>query len=380
MTHIRQTFTRMIIFVLSLVLASAILFQSLETAFRANPAINGLIIGILFIGIIYVFRQVWILRPEIKWINNYRRDSSRLSSDKPPKLLGPMSTMLGERGNKKMRLATISMRSILDGISFRLDESRELSRYLIGLLIFLGLLGTFWGLLQTIGSVSIAISNIEFNSGELNKEFDLLKNSLEAPLSGMGTAFSSSLFGLAGSLILGFLDLQAGQAQNRFYNNLEEWLSSLTNLSTNNSLSESDQSVPAYVQALLEQTADSLDNLRRTVSSTESNRHDSEQTMIVLTEKLSTLTDQMKSQQDIMIKLVENQLEVKPILDKLYDIQNSNTDKANKTHLRNIENNILKLVEQTSKGQGQMILEFRNEMKLLAKTFAASISNLNNKR
>jgi len=130
----------------------------------------------------------------------------------------------------------------------------------------------------------------------------------------------------------------------------------------------------------LEQTADSLDNLRRTVSSTESNRHDSEQTMIVLTEKLSTLTDQMKSQQDIMIKLVENQLEVKPILDKLYDIQNSNTDKANKTHLRNIENNILKLVEQTSKGQGQMILEFRNEMKLLAKTFAASISNLNNKR
>ncbi len=380
MTHIRQTFTRMIIFVIALVLSSLFLFQSLETAFRANPAINGLIIGILFIGIIYVFRQVWILRPEIKWINNYRRDSSRLSSDKPPKLLGPMSTMLGERGNKKMRLATISMRSILDGISFRLDESRELSRYLIGLLIFLGLLGTFWGLLQTIGSVSIAISNIEFNSGELNKEFDLLKNSLEAPLSGMGTAFSSSLFGLAGSLILGFLDLQAGQAQNRFYNNLEEWLSSLTNLSTNNSLSESDQSVPAYVQALLEQTADSLDNLRRTVSSTESNRHDSEQTMIILTEKLSTLTDQMKSQQDIMIKLVENQLEVKPILDKLYDIQNSNTDKANKTHLRNIENNILKLVEQTSKGQNQMILEFRNEMKLLAKTFAASISNLNNKR
>ncbi|MEL0144704.1 MAG: flagellar motor protein MotA, partial [Alphaproteobacteria bacterium] len=172
----------------------------------------------------------------------------------------------GERKDS-LSLSTLSMRSLLDGIASRLDESRDLSRYTIGLLIFLGLLGTFWGLLQTVSSVANVIAGLQVGGGDAVTIFNDLKTGLEAPLSGMGTAFSSSLFGLAGSLLLGFLELQAGAAQNRFYNDLEDWLSTATRVSGGGALSvgEGDQSVPAYIQALLETTADSLDNLQRTV-------------------------------------------------------------------------------------------------------------------
>ena len=161
-------------------------------------------------------------------------------------MLAPMAAMLGER-TARFSLSTMSMRSLLDGLASRLDESRDISRYLIGLLIFLGLLGTFWGLLQTIGAVSDVIATLNVGSGEMGNVFDDLKKGLQAPLSGMGTAFSSSLFGLAGSLLLGFLELQAGQAQNRFYNELEDWLSGQTRLGSGGSIGEGDQSVPAYV-------------------------------------------------------------------------------------------------------------------------------------
>jgi hypothetical protein len=140
-----------------------------------------------------------------------------------------MATMLRDRKGH-VTLSTTSMRSIMDSIGTRLDEARELSRYLVGLLIFLGLLGTFWGLLQTISSIGLTIGALDTNATDSTVIFEELKAGLESPLQGMGTAFSSSLFGLSGSLILGFLDLQAGQAQNRFYNELEDWLSSVTEL------------------------------------------------------------------------------------------------------------------------------------------------------
>jgi biopolymer transport protein ExbB/TolQ len=134
-----------------------------------------------------------------------------------------MASMLRERTGR-MAISSATMRSILDSIGTRLDESRDIARYLTGLLVFLGLLGTFWGLLETVGSIGKVIQSLEVSS-EASATFENLKNGLAAPLGGMGIAFSSSLFGLAGSLILGFLDLQAGQAQNRFYTDLEDWLS-----------------------------------------------------------------------------------------------------------------------------------------------------------
>ena len=193
--------------------------------------------------------------------------------------------MLADR-HGRMTLSAVSLRSVLDGIGSRLDESRDLSRYMIGLLIFLGLLGTFWGLLQTVTSVGGVIGDLSVANQDMLGVFDNLKGGLEAPLEGMGTAFSSSLFGLAGSLVLGFLDLQASQAQNRFYNEAEEWLSSYTRLSGGTLGLDGDQSVPAYVSALLEKTADSLEELQRTLARGEEQRASSSANLLSLTERL----------------------------------------------------------------------------------------------
>jgi len=226
----------MLLFLLLASLIAAILYEPIWDAFEANTALNGLIIFVLFIGIAFTFRQVLRLFPEIRWINNFRIADPGIEVGKPPKLLAPMATMLRNRTGH-FSLSTISMRSILESIGTRLDEARDNTRYMIGLLIFLGLLGTFWGLLQTINSVGQTISSLNTGASDASVVFEDLKAGLAAPLSGMGTAFSSSLFGLAGSLVLGFLDLQASQAQNRFYNELEDWLSGITELQAGETLS-----------------------------------------------------------------------------------------------------------------------------------------------
>ena len=169
------------------------------------------------------------LFPEVRWVNTFRIAEPGIEVERPPVLLAPMATLLGDRIGR-MAISTQTMRSILDSILMRLDEDRDMSRYLVSLLVFLGLLGTFWGLLQTVSAVADTIRSLDVSSANTGVIFEDLKAGLAAPLSGMGTAFSSSLFGLAGSLILGFLDLQAGQAQNMFYNDLEDWLSTVTDL------------------------------------------------------------------------------------------------------------------------------------------------------
>jgi hypothetical protein len=184
---------------------------------------------VLVVGVVYSFRQVLRLYPEINWVNNFRISDPGLTVEKSPVLLAPMATMLRDRTGQ-LSLATGAMRSLLDSVASRLEEQRETTRYLIGLLIFLGLLGTFWGLLETVSTVGATINSLDTNAGESVMLFDQLKEGLAGPLRGMGIAFSSSMFGLAGSLIIGFLDLQAGHAQGRFYNELEDWLSGITEL------------------------------------------------------------------------------------------------------------------------------------------------------
>src|SRR5262249_22568425 len=223
---------RMSLFLILAILLAIILdgqTQQLRTSFMANPGLNALIIGVLIVGIIYSFRQVLRIYPEIRWVNSFRISDPGLSVDTTPTLLAPMATMLRDRTGH-LSLATGAMRSLLDSVASRLDEQRETTRYLVGLLVFLGLLGTFWGLLQTVTSVGSTISALDTNGSETTMLFDQLKERLAAPLKGMGTAFSCSMFGLGGSLILGFLDLQAGHAQSRFYNELEDWLSGITEL------------------------------------------------------------------------------------------------------------------------------------------------------
>lgn len=214
---------RMLLFVLLVGFIALILHEQIRRAFMANPGLNGLIFGVLFIGIVLSFRQVIRLFREVRWVNDFRISDPGLTLRDVPLLLAPMASLLGNRLGRAS-ISTLTLRSILDSVGTRLDEARDIGRYLTGLLVFLGLLGTFWGLLETVSSIGAVISGLSVQ-GDAAVVFDDLKRGLGEPLAGMGIAFSSSLFGLAGSLVLGFLDLQAGQAQNRFYNELEDWLS-----------------------------------------------------------------------------------------------------------------------------------------------------------
>ncbi len=227
---------RMLIFLTLVTFLAAILHKQLFTSFMNNPGLNGLIVAVLILGIIYCFRQVIRLYPEIRWVNAFRIADPGLAISHRTVLLAPMAALLRDRTGV-LSLSTSTLRSIMDSIASRLDEARDTGRYMVGLLVFLGLLGTFWGLLQTIQSVGSAIETLNTNASDNVALFSDLKVGLAAPLAGMGTAFSSSLLGLAGSLVLGFLELQASHAHNRFYNELEEWLSGITDLSPETAVS-----------------------------------------------------------------------------------------------------------------------------------------------
>ena len=342
----------MVLFLVLVAALAAALGKSLAVAFMGNPAVNGVILGILVAGIAYIFRQVLMLEPEIDWIEGFRHRQA--GGEEPiagrrgePRLLASMARMLGARQGGRVSLSTNSMQTLLDGIGSRLSETRETSRYLIGVLIFLGLLGTFYGLLETVRSVGGVIGGLSVGGGDLARAFANLKAGLESPLAGMGTAFSSSLFGLAGSLVLGFLDLQAGQAQNRFYNDLEEWLSGFTRLSGGALGEAGDAPIPVYIQALLEQTADSLENLQRILARGEESRIGANSTLANLTDRLGILGEQMKAGQMLMLRLAENQLELKPALARLAEIADGSVghDDALRNHLRNIEAYTARLIE-----------------------------------
>jgi hypothetical protein len=214
---------RMVVFLVLCALVMVVLYRQIIQAFFANPGLNALIGLVLLVGIILAFRQVIRLYPEVSWVNNFRVADPGLAVDGHPTLLAPMAAILGGERTGRMTISQQTMRHLLDSIATRLDEARDISRYMTGLLVFLGLLGTFWGLIETVGSVGDVIRELKVG-GDAGALFDTLKQGLARPLGGMGISFSSSLFGLAGSLILGFLDLQSSQAQNRFYTDLEDWL------------------------------------------------------------------------------------------------------------------------------------------------------------
>lgn len=231
MSNPKHTLFWMTIYLLIVIIVCVLIFEPLKSAFMANWVFNALILAVLLVGIGLTYRQVLVLRPELQWIALFRTGRAGLSVEQEPRLLKPLARQLGEDFKRdRFSLSAMSLRTVLDGIRSRLDESREISRYMISLLVFLGLLGTFWGLLGTIEAVGRVIINLDIGNQNFAEVFGELQAGLLRPLEGMGTAFSSSLLGLGGSLVLGFLDIQAGHAQNRFYDSLEEWLTGLTQL------------------------------------------------------------------------------------------------------------------------------------------------------
>jgi len=368
---------RMAVFLVAVGIVAAVLSPVLLSVYANNPVLNSLILLVLLIGIAWNLRQVLRLSPEVTWLETYQNARSNLSAVASPQLLAPMASMLAGRDGQvrsephRFTLSASAMRSLLDGIASRLDESRELSRYMTGLLIFLGLLGTFWGLLKTIGSVSEVIGSMSVGTGDLNALFEQLKSGLAKPLAGMGTAFSASMFGLAGALVLGFLDLTAGQAQNRFFNELEEWLAGITRLSSG-VLAEGEAPVPLYVQALLEQTAENLEDLQRILSRGEEGRMQASQAVVSLTERISALSDTMRANQQLMLHIAEAQTALTPALQRLSEQRlETGFDDAARAHLRNIELYLQRLLAETEQGRVQSTAELRNDLRVLTRTIAA---------
>ena len=356
---------RTIFFLIGVIVLCAFLFPTMQAAFAANPGLNGMIAAVLIAGIIISMRQTYMLIPSVNWLESFKKSESSELPAEAPELLAAMATMMEEGRDKKMSLSTMSMRTLLDGIAARMDEGREITRYIIGLLIFLGLLGTFWGLLGTIGSIGATIDSLQVSSGDVSLMFEDLKEGLAAPLSGMGTAFSSSLFGLAGSVVLGFIDLQTGQAQGRFFNHLEDWLSGITKLSSGGSnigLDAGDASVPAYVSALLEESADSLDSLHKVISKSEENRTEVNQAITNLSIQLSSLVDHQTEMRSVMKQMVT----------VLSSNKNDGSDVSEK-HLRNIDVQLKTLTDETIKSQDKFAQSLHSEIRVLARTLGAVV-------
>jgi hypothetical protein len=298
MTGPRVYLLRMIVFLVLAGFLVMILAPQITNAFMANPGLNGLIIGVLLIGILMTFLQVMRLFREVGWVNTFRMADPGLAYDKPPTLLAPMAAMLRDRAGMTAITPEV-MRSLLDSLAMRLDESREIARYMTGLLVFLGLLGTFWGLLQTVAAVASTIQQLDVGSPDMGVIFEDLKSGLAAPLEGMGTAFSSSLFGLSGSLILGFLDLQAGQAQNRFYTDVEDWLSTVTDVRA----TDAGGGVSSEMQARL----DSLTKAASAASLGSASPVASTKAMADLAESIQGMVKHLQADRQTMASMIQRQ-------------------------------------------------------------------------
>jgi hypothetical protein len=295
-----------------------ILSRQVQTAFRTNPGLNGLIVGVLAVGILLALGQIIRLAREVRWVNAFRENAANFERMRDPVLLAPMRAMIGRR--RQVSLSTASMRAVLDSVATRLDEARDIARYLIGLLVFLGLLGTFWGLLGTIGSIGATINGLDPAGGDAASVLNALKAGLSAPLSGMGTAFSSSLFGLSGSLVLGFLDLQVGRAQNRFYTELENWLSSVTDVG-------SDMLIPPQGAAPVAVPVNGVEEMRllserlTKLVQDQSNSPRTSTAMASLAESIQGLVQHMRTEQQLLRDFVEaqagEQRELRNVLDRL---------------------------------------------------------------
>ncbi len=372
MTQPGRYLIRMLLFLAVVIAVGALLSPVLIGAFANNPPLNALILLVAVLGVGWNLRQVTSLRREVGWLEGFQQGRARSGPLPTPRLLAPMASMLAARtgrgrdGSERFTLSATTSRSLLDSLASRLDESRELSRYMTGLLIFLGLLGTFWGLLLTVSSIADVISGMSVGAGDINLLFEQLKGGLARPLKGMGTAFSSSMFGLSGALVLGFLDLTAGQAQNRFFNELEEWLAGLTRLGSG-ALADGDASMPAYVQALLEQTAENMENLQSVLGRGEERSAQANAAMLGLTDKLSMLAETMRANQQLMLRIAETQNQLAPALSRIAALSEGDGT----AHLRNIEMLLGRLLHESEQGRAQSTSELRNEIRVLTRTLAA---------
>jgi hypothetical protein len=369
----------MTIFLIAVAAITVLLIGRLEGAFLANPLLNAVLIAVWLVGIAYIILQTLRLSPEIKWMREVQRSRLAIKDIEPPPLLGALARLMESRTAAPVSLTPTALRAILDGIAVRLDESREIARYFTGLMIFLGLLGTFWGLLKTVGSVGAVVNGLSVTA-DPTELFTTLKAGLQGPLSGMGTAFGSSLLGLAGSLVLGFLDLQMGQAQNRFFLDLENWLFASAG-GNERGLGEETSSL-RVIQALVDRTAANIDGFREIMASSESGRQQSNEIMAALGQKIDTLVGTQENQQQVIDSLLRQRTETDAALmavlnriDRTLSAVELGGGTTATDHLRAIETGIQRLVNDQTQTRTRALEEARAEIARLARTIGIVTDN-----
>jgi hypothetical protein len=373
MLSLRPYFLRMIGFLGCMAIVGYILREPLGVSFANNMALNGLIAGVFVFGVGLSFFNLMRLQREINWLSCYDGGTEHLPEAPQPRVLAPLAILLKEN-SRMMTLPGLAVRSLLMSIEGRLDESRDITRYLIGLLIFLGLLGTFWGLSQTIGAIASVIHGIDMGGTDFTRAFQDLKAGLQSPLSGMGTAFSCSLLGLSGSLILGFLDVQWAKAASTFFHYIEERLTMVTRLPLESSESGHNHSGPAYSISLFEHAVEGINQLQGLMRRNEDNRSSVIKGLQTVADKLASLNEQLALNQLLVKKVAENQLDFEEKLGRLVSVLNAGNfglDDSFKQHLRNIDATSLRLLEELVEGRNLMSAEIRNEIRLVTRTISA---------
>ena len=330
--------------------------------FQANPYLNGFIIFVFVIGVLACFWQVWQLIQSVRWIEHFARDLGRGFQEKPPLLLAPMATLLRSRG-KRMQINTTSTRSILDSVATRIDEAREITRYIVSLLIFLGLLGTFYGLATTIPALVDTIRGLAPEQGESGTEvFGRLMDGLDSQLSGMGVAFASSLLGLAGSLVVGLLELFAGHGQNRFYRELEEWLSSITKLGFSSGDAEGGGELGA-AGVVLVQMIEQMETMQHLFARSEESRSEIENRLGQLSDTLERMTERMEATAPSaasFARIAETQERLIDVLSRTSE--NEGLDAESRMRLRSIDVQMLRILEEVAAGRQETMAELRTDL------------------
>ena len=340
MTDPRSYMLRMVVILAVTLVIIGLLFKQLVAAFSGNLALNSVIVATALIGVAFIFRQTWRLVPEAKWLSDIQKTNTISQSAPRPVLLATVHVMLSD-ASEDGQLSALSLRSVLDGVAARLDEAREISRYFIGLLVFLGLLGTFWGLLQTIGSVGRVVGGLDLSSTDFDAMMSQLRNGLDAPLAGMATAFSSSLFGLGGSLVIGFLDLQLGQAMGRFFNEVEDWLSAFAKFSDQTS-SRSDGGQQALAQGLSEEGARAMITLASAIDATQRDRTEQTRQITSLNTTLAVLSEQMADDRRLREQLAQLNIQIQQLTSSLDEKARLQQETVS-TELRALSTAIVKL-------------------------------------
>lgn len=335
--------------------------------FEANPYLNGFIAFVFVMGVLACFWQVWQLIVSVRWIEHFARDREGGFQSKAPLLLAPLATLLRSR-NKRMQINTASTRSILDSVATRIDEAREITRYIVNLLIFLGLLGTFYGLATTVPALVDTIRGLAPEDGESGVEvFARLMDGMDNQLSGMGVAFSSSLLGLAGSLVVGLLELFAGHGQNRFYRELEEWLSSITKLGFSSGEGDGSGDI-GVVGAIIDQMVEQMDGLQLLFAKSEEGRAEIEYRLGQLSDTLERMTERMEAtapSATAFARIADTQERLIDVL--THKTENEGLDAESRMRLRSIDVQMLRILEEVAAGRQETMAELRTDLNAIAR-------------